>query len=308
MLPVERCPCCDGAATEGWPGLVAPFIADFVLHQPVGPCTLVECPHCGFRFFDLRFEEGELATLYSAYRGPAYFEVRHRHEWWYTRRINDRHDSEGSTTRLRRSHLVDFVGRRLPTPLRRVLDYGGDAGQLLSPALGEVLHVFEMSGIQPVPGVKRIEREADLEAGSYDLVVLSHVLEHVPDVAGLLGKLRTLLKPGGHLYIEVPWERYRMPPPRRGSTTRRYLSWLATHPFLLRVMDFYSTSVRVFLDALPPGGFPKLHEHLNFFNKEGMNALLARMALTSEAIEVVRLPLEGGGLQVLSVLAKAPDT
>jgi len=47
------------------------------------------------------------------------------------------------------------------------------------------------------------ERDVYLSHG-YDVVVLNHVLEHIPDVAGALEAARKLLKPGGLLYIEVP--------------------------------------------------------------------------------------------------------
>ena len=37
-----------------------------------------------------------------------------------------------------------------------------------------------------------------------DLVVLSHLLEHIPDPVGFLGKVRDLVSDGGMIYIEVP--------------------------------------------------------------------------------------------------------
>jgi len=40
--------------------------------------------------------------------------------------------------------------------------------------------------------------------GGVDLIVLSHVLEHLPDAIGALRKVRELLAPNGMLYIEVP--------------------------------------------------------------------------------------------------------
>jgi len=42
------------------------------------------------------------------------------------------------------------------------------------------------------------------ERGAFDLVVLSHVLEHVSDPKGFLRGIIDLLKPGGVLFIEVP--------------------------------------------------------------------------------------------------------
>ena len=46
--------------------------------------------------------------------------------------------------------------------------------------------------------------QADLTEGSFDLATLSHVLEHLPDPAGSLRRLRQLLTPSGLLCVEVP--------------------------------------------------------------------------------------------------------
>jgi hypothetical protein len=43
---------------------------------------------------------------------------------------------------------------------------------------------------------------ADL--GSFDLVILSHVMEHLRDVRGAVENMATLLTPAGRLYVEVP--------------------------------------------------------------------------------------------------------
>ncbi len=87
-------------------------------------------------------------------------------------------------------------------------------------AAGGLLRAFASAGYPNVKGVSLSEGEValcrsqgiDAEVRSvehpdrrYDVVTLSHVLEHVPDVQGFLANLRRWVKPGaGVLYVEVP--------------------------------------------------------------------------------------------------------
>lgn len=40
--------------------------------------------------------------------------------------------------------------------------------------------------------------------GSFDVVVLNHVFEHVPDASALLAQIAALTAPGAHLFVNVP--------------------------------------------------------------------------------------------------------
>lgn len=44
----------------------------------------------------------------------------------------------------------------------------------------------------------------DLKPGSFDVIFMNHVLEHIEEPVGLLESLRGLLAPQGRLFIEVP--------------------------------------------------------------------------------------------------------
>ena len=46
--------------------------------------------------------------------------------------------------------------------------------------------------------------QAELPAGRYDVVLMSHVLEHVHEPLKMLRKAAELLAPGGMAYVEVP--------------------------------------------------------------------------------------------------------
>jgi SAM-dependent methyltransferase len=46
--------------------------------------------------------------------------------------------------------------------------------------------------------------DGDFAPGEFDLITIFHVLEHVPDPRAALARLSAWLRPGGHLYVEVP--------------------------------------------------------------------------------------------------------
>lgn len=78
---------------------------------------------------------------------------------------------------------------------------------------GIQLHGCDINAPKDVPeGVEFTQ--VDLESGvlpydddQYDLLIFSHVIEHVSNPVQLFGELIRVLKPGGHLYIETPSDR-----------------------------------------------------------------------------------------------------
>jgi len=124
--------------------------------------------------------------------------------------------------------LLDHALRR--PPLRALSRMG--AGALLDVGCGRgdlagalVRHGWRVVGVDPSSSACAIARgrgvdarvgtlqTVSLEGGSFDAVVMTHALEHVPDVRADLGRIRRLLRPGGVLVISVPnfasWQRER---------------------------------------------------------------------------------------------------
>jgi SAM-dependent methyltransferase len=257
--------------------LVAPFIAAFVLEGPVQPCRLLECGSCRLRFFSERFTTDELHKLYAEYRGDRYYRIRHRHEPWYTETYNRWIGHDAQRTAARKDSLRAFLHKSgVFGPFEAILDYGGDAGQLIPQELTQHGYVFDLSGVAPVPGVDGIANTRDLRPQAYDLILMSHVLEHVPDPVDLLRHARGLVRESGFLYVEVPLERPWMGFVGRGFAMRLYLDLLRRNSVLLRWVDFYSSAFRVKAGTLPPFGFPKLHEHINCFSVESLSAAVDR--------------------------------
>ena len=103
----------------------------------------------------------------------------------------------------------------LVSPGARVVDLGCGDGELI----GKLQHAgFDVLGVDPDPsarvfgskrGVRIIEGTAEdlpasLDDERFDLVIMSHSLEHCLDPARAISNAAALLKPGGWFYCEVP--------------------------------------------------------------------------------------------------------
>ncbi|MDD0816582.1 methyltransferase domain-containing protein [Curvibacter sp. HBC28] len=174
-----------------------------------------------------------------------------------------------SADQARLDQMADRLLAWLPQPQGRVLDLGCGAGGLLSALQARGLQQVE--GLDPDPSAVQAARARGLRlregliheaaarcAGEhYDLIVLSHVAEHLRDLHSLPA-LASLLTPEGRLYIEVP------------------------HP------AGYACGER------PPYYYFD-SEHINHFSAQALARLLAPAGLQLLSAEAVTLPLPGGG-------------
>jgi SAM-dependent methyltransferase len=122
------------------------------------------------------------------------------------------------TWRLRRSAVknLDFMIRHLPAPPRngcRILDVGCGNGDFLGVAedLG-----YAAVGIEPDPDAVRLAQSSGFDvrrgsipgtgeaAASFNYIFLNHVIEHLHDPVAALGEAKTLLVPGGRLWLSLP--------------------------------------------------------------------------------------------------------
>jgi len=112
-------------------------------------------------------------------------------------------------------HRIDLEFRHLPRPLpgARLLDVGFGDGTFLERAKSAG---WQVTGIDPDPVTVEAARKRGLDvrqgsldapggvAGPFDVVTLSHVIEHVHDPRALVREVHKLLKPGGLVWIETP--------------------------------------------------------------------------------------------------------
>lgn len=94
----------------------------------------------------------------------------------------------------------------------RLLDIGAGSGEFVTICNRSG---FQAEGAEPHVGYSEFARSqyganvrtlelADLD-GTYDVITLFHVLEHLPSPRDVFARLSQLLNPSGHLLIEVPW-------------------------------------------------------------------------------------------------------
>ncbi len=99
--------------------------------------------------------------------------------------------------------------------VKKILDYGGGDGRLMYAfnVLGKRCYVVDYN-MNPVQGVTKLAdtiEQLDPQE-KFDLIVCSHVLEHVAQPRRVLKKLADHLNPDGHIYIQVPMEVWKRPP------------------------------------------------------------------------------------------------
>ncbi|MAG92452.1 MAG: hypothetical protein CMJ48_01695 [Planctomycetaceae bacterium] len=104
--------------------------------------------------------------------------------------------------------------RPVLTSSSRVLDIGCSAGHFLHSIREQVHEVVgaefnksDAAFVNEELGIKTYTEplvETDLPKEHFDIITMFHVLEHIDDPITFLETTRSYLKPGGHIYVEVP--------------------------------------------------------------------------------------------------------
>jgi SAM-dependent methyltransferase len=208
-------------------------------HPLAAGYAVVACQGCGFVFADTVVGQAAYDLFYAK-----------RSKYEDSRTSTGSGESELDARRL--DDMAAAIARQASGKHARILDLGCANGGLLA-ALAR-RGFSNLTGVDPSPACAAATREhygieavtASLYAlpdlGLFDIIILSHVLEHLEDLGGAVKSFSRLLRPGGMVYIEVP-------------DASRYKECLAA-PF----QDFNT-------------------EHINHFSHRSLRRLLSRVGL-----------------------------
>jgi SAM-dependent methyltransferase len=158
---------------------------------------LTGCHDCGLLFVNPLPRLDELERQYAP-----------EGAWAETRKVRARRPPQAPPARDSRDVVLDALAAHVPVyaPPRgaRVLDFGCGPGKFLDRLQDAG---WETYGIEPST-TAAFERHVQLERppqdGSFDLVLLNHVLEHVTNPLEILRHLSQSLREGGVLFVGVP--------------------------------------------------------------------------------------------------------
>ena len=191
------CPVC------GAPDRRVLFHQEFAAVEQATPVTgydVAVCERCGAAYADGIPDQ---AAFDRYYRDMSKYE--------YAQRGGE--ESEFDARRL--GLIADIVAPRIPSPEARILDVGCASGRLLANIRERGFP--RVTGLDPSPACAataarlysipvRTMTLGEIAASGerFDVVIMVGVLEHLRDLDAAFLQLRTLLSPGGLLYVEVP--------------------------------------------------------------------------------------------------------
>lgn len=163
--------------------------------------TIVVCENCGFRFTNPRVDSSEILKYYESKE--------------YISHNAPSKDLVTIMYRLVRTFSIKkkfLLVKRYYTG-KTLLDIGCGTGEFLAYCSN---HGFTATGVEPNENARKFAIDSlhqdvkpesffnEVNVGSFDIITLWHVLEHIHDLNDRLEKISTLLKPSGTLVIALP--------------------------------------------------------------------------------------------------------
>jgi 2-polyprenyl-3-methyl-5-hydroxy-6-metoxy-1,4-benzoquinol methylase len=178
----------------------------FIVNHPDFNLREFQCKRCGFCFTNTR-DINDLSAYYkSEYRAI----LRESPTEAYVNRMNKRAAAQ-----------IDFIRQSVPEldlQTADILEIGCGCGALLrqcGTGRGRKIGVegdnimADFASVYAIGAdiINDIFRDKMFGENSFDVIIMSHVLEHIPNVRDFLQSLRHILKHDGYLFVEVPTEK-----------------------------------------------------------------------------------------------------
>jgi 2-polyprenyl-3-methyl-5-hydroxy-6-metoxy-1,4-benzoquinol methylase len=164
---------------------------------------VMHCNGCQGRFTQDVPDAGEIGHYYKAASYISHTDTRKGIVNRMYHRVRD------LTLRTKLAMVRELTGLKSGT----LLDYGSGTGAFLDTMKSAG---WSVTGVEPDDAARRVAKDrygigmtgpealASFPQGSFDVITLWHVLEHVHDLQGTLSLLERALKPGGVLLVAVP--------------------------------------------------------------------------------------------------------
>jgi len=168
------------------------------------PGSIYRCPTCDINMLKDQTEINELQNWYDGdYRKEHGPKLSQKNEYKEIHKIAVKHQE----------HRINFLKPYVNTKTR-LLDVGCSTGSFIGAiknyikeAVGTDLDVGAASFAHKITGCKTFGgplEESPFNHESFDIITMTHVLEHTFDPICFLNTINYYLKPGGFVYIEVP--------------------------------------------------------------------------------------------------------
>ena len=149
--------------------------------------------------------------------------------------------------RKRARRVFREIKRRKLGMGKSVLDIGGGDGKLLFPFIDDQWDCYLVDhNPNPRPGITRLGAtvvDVPVET-TFDVIICSHVIEHLADPVSFLESMKRLMRPDGIAYLEVPLEIWKQIPIAEEPVTHINFFTAASFANLLNEAKFKAIRIK----------------------------------------------------------------
>lgn len=287
----DKCLICNSTNIKKYTAKSSDFITERVFEGKVKFVHLLYCKDCGFSYFTYRFNDNEVKKLYVGYRNSNYQKQRQHHESWYTKNINDLIGKNKKEIISRNENFTKILKENLDiAKINSILDFGGDEGQFIPKIFKNInKYVYDISNVKTLDNITPLKTQTELKNHNYDLVMCAHVLEHVVNPIETINDIKSIMKKGTYLYIELPYDSPFCKNP------------LSNIQFLFNPHYSFINIVKQFIKLKTNKGY-LMNEHINYYTLESVKKLMQNAGFKVIYNEFNNIKSEIGNSKVISTL------